>query len=79
MAAWACNKDLMQGVNAPEFRDNWFWWVVLVAHKFYWLEASPKGSSLERFPMSSKKKKKRSNAVYALMLCEWNKSNFTGT
>jgi len=30
--------------------------VGLVSRRFYWLEASPKGSSLERFPMLSEKK-----------------------
>jgi hypothetical protein len=34
-------------VNAPELGDNWFWLVGSVAHRFYCLEASPKGSSLE--------------------------------
>ena len=35
-----------------------------VAYKFYWLEVRPKGSSLERFPMlSNKKKKKRINRI----------------
>ncbi len=44
------------GVNAPGLLDNWFWRVGLVARRFYYLEASPKGSSLERFPTLSKKK-----------------------
>ena len=33
--------------------------ITLVARRFYCLEASPKGSSLERFPTLSKKKEKR--------------------
>ncbi len=37
------------GVNAPGLLGNWFWRVGLVACRFYCLEASPKGSSLERF------------------------------
>ncbi len=36
---------------------NWFWRVESVGHKFYFLVTGPKGSSLERFPMLSKKKK----------------------
>ena len=36
---------------------NWFWWVASVVHRFYyWLKASPKGSSLERFLRYQKKK-----------------------
>ena len=31
---------------------NWFWRVGSIVRRFfYWLEASPKSSSLERFPM----------------------------
>ena len=41
------------GLNALGSPDNWFWRVGLVAHRFYCLEASPKGSSLERFPTLS--------------------------
>ncbi len=36
---------------------HWFWWVGSVALGFYCLKTSPKGSTLERFPMLSKKKK----------------------
>ena len=45
------------GVNAPGLPGNWFWQAGLVARRFYCLEVSPKGSSLERFPTLSKKKK----------------------
>ena len=38
------------GVNAPGLLGNWFWQVGSVAHRFYCLEMSPKGSSLEMFP-----------------------------
>lgn len=51
-----CVASHRQGVNAPELQDNWFWQVGSVACRFYWLEASPMGSSLERFPMLSKKR-----------------------
>jgi hypothetical protein len=40
--------------------------VGLVACRFYYLEASPKGSSLKRFPKLSKKKKKLSFIIYHL-------------
>ena len=46
------------GVNTPGLPSNWFWRAGLVARRFYCLEASPKDSSLERFPTLSKKKKK---------------------
>jgi hypothetical protein len=36
--------------NALGLPDNWFWQVGSIARRFYCLEASPKGSSLERFP-----------------------------
>ena len=49
-------KLLNPGVNAPGLLDNWFWRVGLVARRFYCLEASPKDSSLKRFPTLSKKK-----------------------
>lgn len=39
------------GMNDPGLSDYWFWWVGSVVRKFYWLEASLKGSSLERFLM----------------------------
>jgi hypothetical protein len=39
-------------VNALGIPDNWFWRVGLVTRRFYCLEASLKGSSLEGFPMS---------------------------
>ena len=42
-------------IDKLDLRDNWLWWVGLVACRFYWLELSPKGSSLERFPKLSKK------------------------
>uniref|UniRef100_A0A2N9J6Q7 Bifunctional dihydrofolate reductase-thymidylate synthase n=1 Tax=Fagus sylvatica TaxID=28930 RepID=A0A2N9J6Q7_FAGSY len=38
----------LSGVNAPGLPSNWFWRVGSVARRFYCLEASPKGSSLER-------------------------------
>ena len=38
-------------VNAPRSPSNWFYWVGLVASRFYWLKVSPKSSSIERFPM----------------------------
>uniref|UniRef100_A0A2N9FZ37 poly(A)-specific ribonuclease n=1 Tax=Fagus sylvatica TaxID=28930 RepID=A0A2N9FZ37_FAGSY len=44
------------GVNAPGLPGNWFWWAGLVARGFYCLEASPKGSSLERYRIQSDKK-----------------------
>ena len=37
-------------VNASGLSNNWFWRVRSVACRFYWSEASPKGSSLERLP-----------------------------
>ena len=37
-------------MNVPGLPNNWFWRVGLVAHRFYCLEASLNGSSLERFP-----------------------------
>ena len=39
------------GMIAPRLPSNWFWWVGSVVHRFYCLEASPKGSYLERFLM----------------------------
>jgi hypothetical protein len=45
-------------VNAHRLPDNWFSRVGSVVCGFYCLEVSLKGSSLERFPMLSKKKKK---------------------
>ena len=48
----------LSGVNALRLPGNWFWWVGSVALRLYYLEASLKGSSLERFPTLSKKKKK---------------------
>ena len=44
------------GLNALGLPSNWFWWVGSVTCRFYCLEASPKCSSLERFPTLSKKK-----------------------
>ena len=44
------------GANAPGLPGNWSWQVRSVARRFYWLEVCLKGSSsLERFPMLSKK------------------------
>lgn len=57
-AAWHEHKQLsMSRVNAPRLPSNLFWQVELVAHRFYCLEASPMGSSLEMFPMLLKRKK----------------------
>ena len=42
---------LLSKVNALGLSNNWFWRVRSVACRFYRLKASPKGSSLERFPM----------------------------
>ena len=36
------------GANASGLFGNWSWEVGSVACRFYWLEVSPKGSSLER-------------------------------
>jgi hypothetical protein len=47
------------GVNAPGLSCNSFWRVGSVDYRFYCLEASSKGSSLERFPTLLKKKKKK--------------------
>jgi hypothetical protein len=44
----------LSGVNALGLPDNWFWRVGSIARRFYCLEVSPKGSSLERFPTLSK-------------------------
>ena len=49
----------LSGVNALRLPGNWFWQVGSVALRLYYLEASLKGSSLERFPTLSKKKKKK--------------------
>ena len=44
----------------PLDTGNGFWQVGSIACRFYRLEASPKGSSLERFPTLSKKKSRSS-------------------
>ena len=49
------------GVNAPRLLWTWFWRMGLVASRFYCLEASPKGSSLEGFPILLKNKNKNKN------------------
>ena len=46
-------------VNAPGLPDNKFWWVGLVAGRFYQLEVSPKGSSLVKYPMLFSKNEKK--------------------
>jgi hypothetical protein len=43
------------GMNALGLPGNWFWRVGLVVRSFYYLEASPKGSSLKRFLCYKKK------------------------
>jgi hypothetical protein len=42
-------------VDAHGLPGNWFWRVGSIARWFYCLKASPKGSSVERFPMLYKK------------------------
>ena len=46
----------------------------LVAHRFYWLEASPKGSLVERFPALSKIiiKKKKKDCCACAFICTQN-------
>ena len=44
------------GLNAFGLPGNWFWRLGSITYRFYCLEASPKCSSLERFPMLSKNK-----------------------
>ncbi len=60
----------MLGVNAPRLPDNCIWRVGLVARRFYCLEASPKGCSLERFP-TLPPKKKRGSKVIIMMYRLW--------
>ena len=38
--------------NELELPNNLFWWVKLVAHRFYWLKTSLKSSSLKMFSIS---------------------------
>ena len=45
------------GVNVLGLLGNWFWRVGSIACRSYYLEASLKSSSLERFSTLSKKKK----------------------
>ena len=54
-------------MNALGLPDNWFWWVRLVACRFYCLEVSPNDSSLERFRMLKKEKKRK----------DWNRTHST--
>ena len=55
------------GVNALGLPGNWFWQAGLVVRRFYYLEVSPKGSSLERFPTLSKKFKLLAKILKRLM------------
>lgn len=62
-------------MNASGLLGDWFWWVGIVVRRFNSLEASPKGSSVERFPMFIGNTH-NNDSVYLLMIKRFMKSLF---